>query len=194
MSVIPERRTNQLRGDAPPTGRSHVRRFLPHQAPAPLCHRRSERDASGSARGRARTSSISAWAIRTCRRRRMSSTSCAKWRASPMRTAIRRRRASPGCARPRPAITSGASASISNPDTEVVVTLGLEGRARQPRPGDHGARRRRARAEPELSRSTRSASSLRAPRSAACRPRPTSIISRRWSGPWPSPCRGRACW
>ena len=38
-----------------------------------------------------------------------------------------------------------------NPDTQVVATLGLEGRLRQRRPGDHGAGRRDPGAEPDLS-------------------------------------------
>ena len=60
------------------------------------------------------------------------------------------RRASPACARRRRLITSAASASTLDPDTRSHRHAGLEGRPRQPRPGDHRAGRRRARAQPEL--------------------------------------------
>ena len=47
-----------------------------------------------------------------------------KSRPSPPPTAIRRAAAFPACGRPRRLITSAASASTLDPDTEVIVTLG----------------------------------------------------------------------
>ncbi len=58
-----------------------------------------------------------------------------------------------------------------DPDTEVIVTLGIEGGPRQPRPGDHRARRRRAGAEPILPDPQLRLHHRRAPRSAPFPPR-----------------------
>ena len=77
---------------------------------------------------------------------------------------------------------------------EVIVTLGSQGRPRQPRPGDHRAGRRRARAQPVLSdpqlrlhhRRRRDPLDPGRARRGILRP----ADERRCA----SPCRGRRCW
>ena len=70
------------------------------------------------------TLSISAWAIRICRRRSMSSTSSRRRSASRAPTAIRPPRALPACAAPRRPITTRRFGVKLNPDTQIVATLG----------------------------------------------------------------------
>jgi alanine-synthesizing transaminase len=102
-----------------------------------------------AARAAGRTSSTSAWAIPICRRRRMSSKSCAKWRRSPTRMAIRVQ----GHSRLRkrtgellwPPLRRGCRS-----ETEVVVTMGSKEGLASLAHRDHRARRRRAGAQPEL--------------------------------------------
>ena len=125
-------------------------RFLPHPPPAALRLRRSERDEGGGAgagRGHRRP--------RHGQSRRRAAAACHRQavrgrRASPTPTAIRRSRGIPGLRKAQAAITGAASASTLDPDKRSDRHSGLEGGARQPRPGDHRAGRRRARAQPVL--------------------------------------------
>ena len=72
----------------------------------------------------ARTSSTSAWATRTARRRRTSSPSWSRRCRTRAPTAIRSARASPACAGRWPAITTRRFGVQLDPETEVIATLG----------------------------------------------------------------------
>ena len=173
--------------------RSHDR-FLPHPPPAALRLRRSECDEGGGAGAGRATSSISAWAIPTARRRPCHRETVPRSRAIPR---AHRYSASKGIAGLRKAQAGyyarrfgGRARSGQRGDRHP----GLEGGARQSRPGDHRARRRRARAQPVLPdphlrlHHRRRRDPLDPGRAGA---RTSSTCS---SGRCATPCRSPRCW
>ena len=98
--------------------------FPPHQALAAVRVRRGE-PPQGRRRGRAApTSSISAWAIRICRRRSTSSTSWSRRCAKPRTHRYSASKGIPGLRRAQAAYYERRFGVKLDPETQVVATLG----------------------------------------------------------------------
>ncbi len=112
-------------------------------------------------------------------------------------TAIPPRAAFPACARPRSAYYARRFNVELDPESEIIVDPGLEGRPRQSRPGDHLAGRHRAGAQPELSDPSlrlHHRRRLGAPHSGAGRTLARRSSCRRSSGRCATRCPRRSRW
>ena len=145
------RRYSACADNGEPSERSdHVRRFLPHQAPAALRLRRSERDEGGGARGgrghhRSRHGQ-SRRAAAAARHRE-----AGRSRAQARRARLFRVEGHSGAAQGAGQLLRPPLRRRARSRERGRRDAGLEGGPRQSRAGDHRAGRRRARAQPELS-------------------------------------------